>query len=168
MEHEQQLIDRIQAIIADDVDADPREVRTLNQELVTAVKDANRRLRECDALLRKGLRTEAIQKCDTEPNLLDVVAVLDFPEWNEWVARARRADLDAPSNLLLDIATELNAAYAVEQPMAQLLKRHRVLALAQAPLSERIETMRRSKRSQRFPATQSPAASGRVGFGIGG
>ena len=143
MDREQSIIDRIQAIIADDVDAESRETRALNQELVASVKEANRRLRECDTLLRKGLRTEAIQKCDTEPNLLDVVAVLDFPEWNEWISRTRSADLDAPPNLLLDIAADLNAAYAAEQPLAHLLKRHRVLALAQAPLSERIETMRR-------------------------
>jgi hypothetical protein len=37
----------------------------------------------------------------------------------------------------------LNQAYALEQPLSALLQRHRLLALARAPLSGRIEVLRK-------------------------
>src|SRR6185369_2792758 len=36
----------------------------------------------------------------------------------------------------------LNRAYSEEAPLAELLKHHRLLALARAPLRERVETVR--------------------------
>ena len=45
-----------------------------------ACDEINERLRRCGALLRQGLRSEAIHLAEIEPNLLDVVATLDFPE----------------------------------------------------------------------------------------
>ena len=44
--------------------------------------------------------------------------------------------------LLLDVAADLNEAYAIEQPLAELLKHHRLLALAHAPLKNRVNTLR--------------------------
>src|SRR5437868_150507 len=49
-----------------------------------ACDEVNERLRKCGGLLRQGLRSEAIQLADVEPNLLDVVAVLDFMERRQW------------------------------------------------------------------------------------
>ena len=49
-----------------------------------AIDEANERLRQCGALFRKGLRSEAIQLCEIEPNLLEIVEILDFPERESW------------------------------------------------------------------------------------
>ena len=92
--------------------------------------------------LRKGLRSEAIQLAEIEPKLLDVVAFLDFPERDPWLELANRSGIAPPMPLMLDVASELNEAYAVEQPLAALLQRHRLLALAHGPLSARIEVLR--------------------------
>jgi hypothetical protein len=107
-----------------------------------AIDEANERLRQCGALLRKGLRSEAIQLCEVEPGLLDVVEILDFPErdaWNELLALHR---LSRPAALMLDVAADLNEAYAVERPLATLLQRHRLLAMSHGPMKLRLETLR--------------------------
>jgi hypothetical protein len=104
--------------------------------------EVNERLRQCGGLLRKGLRSEAIQLAEIEPKLLDVVALLDFPERDPWMELANRSGIAPPTPLMLDVAADLNEAYAVEQPLAALLQRHRLLALAHGPLSARIEVLR--------------------------
>lgn len=108
-----------------------------------ACDEINERLRQCGVLLRQGLRSEAIRLGEIDPNVLDVVALLDFPEREQWIGLARRHQIAPPAPLMIDIAAELNAAYAVEQPMAALLQHHRLLALAHGPLPTRIEVLRK-------------------------
>ncbi len=107
-----------------------------------ACDEVNQRLSQCGALLRKGLRSEAIQLCEIEPNLLDAVTILDFPERPDWIETAKRSAIAPPPPMLLDVAAALNEAYALEQPLAALLQRHRLLALAHGSLSERIYVLR--------------------------
>ena len=83
-----------------------------------AIDEANERLRQCGALLRKGLRSEAIQLCELEPNLLDVVGILDFPERDTWSELLSLHGLSSPTALMLEVAANLNEAYSVEQPLA--------------------------------------------------
>ncbi len=108
-----------------------------------ACDEVNERLRECGALLRQGLRSDAIRLCETEPNLLDLVAVLDFPEREPWDDLLSHYGLASPAPLMMDVAADLNEAYAVEQPMEALLRRHRLLAMARSPLRLRIQTLRK-------------------------
>jgi hypothetical protein len=108
-----------------------------------ACDEVNERLHQCGSLLRQGLRSEAIQLADTEPNLLDLVALLDFPEREQWSESVRQHGLAAPATLLLDIAAGLNEAYALEQPLATVLRDHRLLALSKGPLPARIAVLRR-------------------------
>ena len=107
-----------------------------------AIDEANERLRQCGAFLRKGLRSEAIQLCEVEPNLLDVVEILDFPERDTWNELLALHGLSPPAALMLDVAANLNEAYAVEQPLATLLQRHRLLAMSHGPIKLRVETLR--------------------------
>ena len=100
------------------------------------------RLRKCGELLKAGLRSEAIQQAEMEPNLLDIVATLDFPEREIWTQFASQYGIVSPAPLPLDIAAELNEAYAIEQPLGALLARHRLLALARSPLRLRMATLR--------------------------
>ncbi len=93
-------------------------------------------------MLKAGLRSEAIQQCEVEPNLLDVVATLDFPERDYWVQLLNQYGHPSSGPLLMDVAADLNEAYAEEQPLETLLDRHRLLALAHSPLRLRIKTLR--------------------------
>ena len=117
-------------------------LRSAAADYSVACDDVNERLRRCGALLRQGLRSEAIQLADIEPNLLDLVATLDFPERRQWEEVAQFYGIVPSAPLLFDVAADLNEAYAIEQPMADLLRQHRLLALARGPLKQRIGTLR--------------------------
>lgn len=149
--------------IAEDVRAalgcEGREARALLAESAAdysaAVDALNDRLRECGELLKRGLRSEALQLCEREPNLLDAVATIDIPDLVPWQEQLRKYRIAIPSALNLAIAGDLNAAYALEQPLMELLRRHRLQALARAPLEMRIETLRKLWRlDQGNPAWQ--------------
>ena len=116
-------------------------VRSAGAAFTLACQDVNERLRRCGQLLNAGLRSEALQQAEIEPNLLDVVAALDFPERELWGQFAAEMGIAAPA-MLLDVAADLNEAYSVEQPLVALLAKHRLHALARSPLRQRIKTLR--------------------------
>lgn len=143
MREQQSIIEEIQAILSSDIDAEQEVLETLEGRFVRAVEEANGRLRECETLLHQGLRTEALGKCEIAPNLLDVVANLDFPGREVWVDYLSQFDLPAPPELQLDIAADLNEAYSEEQPLNGLMRLNRLHALARSPLKTRIGILRR-------------------------
>ena len=139
----QRLIDAIETILCSDTDPEPDVIETVHGKLLEAVKNVNGRLRQCEQLLEKGLRAEGIQQCQTEPNLLDLFTTLDFPELETWNDYAEQFGLNAAPELMVDVAGELNDAFAAQQPLAELMYAHRVHALARSPLPVRIDIMRR-------------------------
>ncbi|MCA9015742.1 MAG: hypothetical protein KDA77_10465, partial [Planctomycetaceae bacterium] len=118
-------------------------IEELNQSLIEIVTRINSRLRRCDALLGQGLRSEAIQLAEQEPDVLTAVSYLDFAEWDEWADLVRQAGLKVAPEMLLETAAELNQSYTVESALEDHLKQHRLLALARAPLSKRLMVMRK-------------------------
>ena len=118
------------------------DVDAIHAQFVELIDEANGRLKRCDALLRKGLRGEAIQEAELEPNIFDVVAELDTPAWDAWRDHVVASGLLPQPELLLGVAADINEAYNAHQPLEHLLRRHRVYALARGPLSERISILR--------------------------
>ncbi|QGQ25815.1 hypothetical protein F1728_25465 [Gimesia benthica] len=143
MREQQSIIEEIQSILSSDIDAEQEELEALEGRFVSAVEETNTRLRECENLLHQGLRTEALGKCEIAPNLLDIVAILDFPGREVWVDYISQFDLPAPPELQLDIAADLNEAYSEEQPLNGLMRLNRLHALARSPLKTRIGILRR-------------------------
>ena len=141
-----ELIERVQVTLASSLDPDKADLRTLHQKLDSEIRQANKRLRECDALLANGHRSEAIQLAEQEPNLLDVVAILDFPELPEWNDFVAELGMTVTPELLIDVATDLNSAYNEDAPLEQHMRRFRRLSLARAPLRLRIDQIRRIAR----------------------
>jgi hypothetical protein len=139
----QRLIEEIQAVLAAETDAEPQRVESLEAGYAAAVADVNARLRECDELMRSGHHAEAIQRAEVEPNLLDLVAVVDFSEAAQWIDYVAQFGLPAPPRLRIELAAELNEAYATVEPLKNFLRRHRLHALARSPLSIRIPILRR-------------------------
>jgi len=138
----QRIIDDVRSSMAcNEVQAADTLARAAADMLV-AVDEVNERLRKCGQLLRNGLRSEAIQLADVPPNLLDAVAALDLPERAEWETHLARYNIIAPPQLSMEIAAQLNEAYAHELPLVDLLKQHRLLAMSSAPLSQRIAVLR--------------------------
>ena len=121
-----------------------RDDQTMNDRLVQLAtiyaeecSTINKRLAVCGQLLAQGLRSEAIQQAEADPDALELVAALDFPERNQWEGLVDLYGLPRPPELLLSIAGEINKAYAEENPLRDLLKQHRRLALMRAPLAKR-------------------------------
>lgn len=108
-----------------------------------ACNEVNQRLRRCDEFLQKGLRSEAVHLAQTEPILLDQLAILDFAERPQWDELAMMYGLAPPPQLRLETAAALNEAYADEQPLEELLRKHRLLAINRDSLKGRLSLMRR-------------------------
>jgi regulator of replication initiation timing len=119
-----------------------QSVRDAGQQYAVACKQANQRLRRCGEFLNRNLRAEAIQLAEAEPDLLEVVATLDFPGRGSWDETVPLYDLPAAEPLLLTFAEALNEAYALQEPLKKLLDKHRYLALARAPLRKRLAVLR--------------------------
>jgi hypothetical protein len=139
-------IDNIRSVLASAGPASKENVWAVAVEYADVCETVNERLRKCGQLLREGLRSEAIQQSEMEPNLLNLVATLDFPEVSAWTALLQVNGLAPPSPLLVDVASDLNEAYTQEQPLATLMRRHRLLALGHNPLRDRIGTLRQLAR----------------------
>jgi hypothetical protein len=142
MQTYQQYIDDILGAVYSPETADPDFLRDSAAMYAEACAEVNDRLRSAGRLLHRGLRSEAIQLAEEEPNLLDMVTMLDFQELPSWREMLVNWGMAEPPQLLIDIAADLNKAYADQQPLESLLKQHRTLALARAPLFNRIQTMR--------------------------
>ncbi len=93
-------------------------------------------------LVDQGHVTEALAEADREPQLLETVGLLEFPEREDWVALLSRLGLDAPPELRLDLAERLDEAYATNQGLEGLLRKHRLLALTRSSLASRIAILR--------------------------
>ena len=139
----QRIVDDVRSLIGSQNAEEMDFLRAAAADYSVAADEVNERLGQCGSLLRKGLRSEAIQLGEMEPNLLDVVALLDFPERSAWTETANRCGIAPPPALLLDVAAALNEAYALEQPLAALLQQHRLLALTHGSLPARIQVLRR-------------------------
>ncbi len=137
-----ELLESVRVTLASSMNPDREELERLHNELDAEIRAANKRLRECDALLAEGHRSEAIQLAEQEPNLLEVVSILDFPELPEWNDFVAEIGITVTPELQIDIATDLNGAYSEDAPLERLLRKFRVLSLGRAPLRTRIDLLR--------------------------
>jgi hypothetical protein len=122
---------------------DQPESAALAKEYAAACAEANERLNRCFSFLRQGLRSEALHLAKAEPELLDMVGVLDFPERTEWDELTIAYGWTKAPSIAVEVAHSLNEAYAQEDPLEDLLRSHRLLALARGPLAPRLDTMRK-------------------------
>lgn len=135
-------IDEIRFLIQDDGFVVTDQMTQCAQDYAVLCREANVRLRKCEEFLNQGLRSEALHIAEIAPNLLDLVAQLDFPEREQWVELLVGYSLPKPEPLLLDVAATLNEAYAVQEPLQRLLDQHRLYALARSPLTQRLDVLR--------------------------
>jgi hypothetical protein len=118
-------------------------------------REANGRLRRCREYLRRGMRSAAIHLAECPPDLLEQVGALDLPEpsLHDWEEVCASYGLARPVRVMIEAAQEVNEAYAHARPIEDLLSRHRLLALAKAPLRDRLAVLRHlAKRDARSPA----------------
>ena len=137
-----QIIDSIVSILSSEQDPASQTIERLNLELTEALAPINARLRRCEKLLNDGQRSQAIELCETDPPLLELVAQLDFPERSVWDDYVEQFFLTPAPSLLVDVAAELNEAYTAQMSVQGLLDQFRLHSLARSPLSIRTSTLR--------------------------
>ncbi len=118
---------------------------------------ANQRLTQSCELIRQGKRKDAIKQADNFPSLVDLCAILDFREseiWDELCQRANKVREENASSAtavtylarapkILDLlALELNQAYAASPRVKALVKLNCLMAVADAPIHDRIRVAR--------------------------
>ncbi len=138
----QMLVEGINAILCMDTDVEANVVSSTHQKYNQAVREVNKRLKQCDAMMQKGLRAEALEQAQIEPTLLDVVSILDFDEQDIWNDYAQQCGFPRVPELLVEVVDDLQTAWAAEEPLTDLRYRHRLHALARSPLPIRIDILR--------------------------
>ena len=123
--------------------ADRPRLRVLAEQYAVACAEVNDRLSRCFSFLRQGLRAEAIHVADTPPAVMELLSILDFTKSAEWEERSEQHDWRRAPALAVDSAEALNEAYALENPLKEVIRTHRLLALGRAPLAERLATLRK-------------------------
>lgn len=140
---ERRLIDKIKAYVysADQTKSD--ELEALAREYAECCRSANERLTRCGDFLEQGLRTQAIDLAEAEPDLIEVVQVLSFDEIDEWQELVGNYGLTRFEALKTNIADAVSQAYDAEQKVLKLLKLHRRMAFAKAPIRQRLALLRK-------------------------
>ncbi|MDR1491521.1 MAG: hypothetical protein LBT05_02190, partial [Planctomycetaceae bacterium] len=96
----------------------------------------------CGGFLRQGNLAEAVRLAETEPPLLDIYNVLDFPEREEWCDVVALLGYSVPPPLQKEFAKELNDAYDSQHLLEPHLRKYRLAALSRAPLTYRLSLLR--------------------------
>lgn len=137
------VVDQIRELLERQDGISSEAMSPLAQAYSAEVSQVNDRLTACIALLRKGLRSEAIQQANLRPNLIDWCAQLDFPEVEEWCEILQFLQVPVPRALNRDAVRQLQDSLIEEQPLEEVLRQHRRLAIAKAPLAWRLKVLRR-------------------------
>jgi len=122
------------------------EVAELLAQFNQLVPECDARLYLCAGLLAKGLRDEALGYEADEPFLLETVTLLDLssrPQWPRWLEALNSLGFPEPSMPKVEVAVELREAQARVVTLKPLLDQWRRANLANAPLTNRIATLRR-------------------------
>ncbi len=137
-----QIVDQIRTIVQSSDQTKSSLLDGLASAYSEACSEVNQRLGRCSRLLQQGLRSEAIQLAESEPKLLDASAALDFPERTTWDELVGAYGLTPATRINVEAAQQVNEAYAAFEPLRDLLRAHRRLALQRSPLRLRIAVIR--------------------------
>jgi hypothetical protein len=138
----QQIPGSIRSLLATKSQTWTNHAADLAAQYAVLCDDANQRLRRCAEYLRRGMRSAAVHLADCQPNLLLAVSALRFPERAAWAELCVAHGMQAPAVLEADCLEELKAATDRERALQPLLSRHRLLAIARASASARLEITR--------------------------
>lgn len=136
------MVEEIRAYLNSPDQSADEKVRGLAGRYAAVCQEVNDRLRQCQLFLEQGFRSQAIFFAEVEPKLLDIVALLDFTERDEWEEVAATYGWERSFGLKLDTADIVYQQYEIEEELRPLMKQHRRMALAQGPLRKRIEVLR--------------------------
>ena len=122
----------------DDLDS----LRELTAQYAEWCSQINERLEACHDLLSEGFLSETLEEVQRPPAVLPLVELFDFPETEAWLELIGEQGLAAPPKLELDLAAELNKAFALADTLRPLLENHRMAAIGRGDLTLRLQLLR--------------------------
>ncbi|MDB5349537.1 MAG: hypothetical protein JWN86_784 [Planctomycetota bacterium] len=140
----QAIIDEIRGILLSSDATRSERDEPLARDYAQACAEANGRLAGSQKLLKQGLRAEALHAAKSQPDLIEgIESLFFFTGRADWLERVEMYALPASQALDEEAFASLQEAFAEEAPLQNLLRKHRRLAMARAPLRERIGVLRR-------------------------
>lgn len=136
------LLRSIESILLRPTAASEAELIGLAEQHEAIVDHVSARLEQVDNLLQKGLRTEAIELAERDPNLNDLITLLDFPELIAWNELLLQHGIQPVQGIPVEAAAELNDAYHAAGSIERVLQHYRTVSLLKAPLDRRIAVLR--------------------------
>ena len=106
----ERLVRRIVAILKGE--GDPAMASKLAEDYQAACAAVAVRLEQCRSMIDAGASVQAIQLAETQPNLLDLVAVLEFRQATEWRQFCSSKNLPCPEVLPARDVSTLNSCYS--------------------------------------------------------
>jgi len=118
-------------------------VATYTSDLLPGI---DQRLLKCDALLRRGLRDEALGYAHEDPPLVNAANLMNLERFGrscrDWMEASRSAGILPPATPRMDLVKNLVDAEQAVSDLGPLLAKWRRLNIARAPLQQRIEALR--------------------------
>jgi hypothetical protein len=137
------LVREIKTAITNSENLPPEFLVELANEYGRACNTVNEKLLDVSSLLKIGCRDEAVQVAEHPRSVLESVRELNFGNRKDWLAVLSEKKMELPPRLDFHSAVKLEEAYEKLSELAPLLKKNRLLALAQAPLKSRILILRK-------------------------
>jgi len=127
-------------------------IREAAEDYQRACNELNSSLSRLEELLTRSLRPEAIHFANIEPKLEDQVALLDFQGREIFCREAPFNDLAVPPALNMEVIKHLQSAYVENSLTENLYRILRRQVLEQAPVRERLNSLRELSNHDRINA----------------
>ncbi len=118
------------------------DVGDMAKEYARILLFATQRINACSVLLSKGLRSEALHLLVVEPSVLPVIQAFEAAKLGDFEYICKQQGITLPQRWSPEQLSNLRQAVAQEKKLQPLLKKHRLGAMIQLPLPERIATLR--------------------------
>jgi hypothetical protein len=138
----QRIVNEVRGIVRSGNQTVTERVRELAGQFAHLCASASSRLQRCEEYVFQGRRSEAVQLARVQPPLLELLAALNFPERPQWDELAAVYGLPACSAIDTGRAVAVNAAFAEIQSQETLLREHRRMNMARAPVVQRLTIVR--------------------------
>ncbi|RMF94039.1 MAG: hypothetical protein D6741_13010, partial [Planctomycetota bacterium] len=139
----QHVIDDIREAVASPADIDNDRMAALAEEYAELCRNVVKRISECVDLVRSGETAEALRLAEHEPRLIDLMALVDFPERDTWTDLCRLLGLPLPPSLEVSHLDILQEIYQSSTGVDELRRQWCFLNIVRAPLIKRIACLRR-------------------------
>ncbi|MDR2440910.1 MAG: hypothetical protein LBE12_16230 [Planctomycetaceae bacterium] len=142
MNNLQVLIENIRTVMSFPETVLPDQIQTYARDYAECCAECNRRMLQCIQHIRSGNIAEGIRLAEMKPNLTEMYLSLDFTEREEWIDIVSTLGFDVPQPLSDGHLKELNDMYLKMSPLEPLLRWHRLHALNNSSIRERLEILR--------------------------